>query len=272
MNEKENLEKYKLFLNMQSGISGDMFTAAVLDLFDTAKTNAIFKNLKNKWEEKIIEFFLTNFNQRLKINISKVNRKGFAASYINYEYEKNDAHSHRKVADIVKMIEKSKLSGYEKETALKIIDYLAEAEAKVHGKNKEEIHLHEAGSEDSVLDMVSAAVLHELLGKPKIYANYALLSSSGSVNFSHGEISLPAPAVLEILKGFPVRFVEAGGEITTPTGASILKGLNVEFHNMSKEYEIIETGCGAGSKEFLDRPNILRTTLLKEFEYETKIN
>lgn len=132
---------------------------------------------------------------------------------------------------------------------------VAKAEAKIHGTSIDKIHFHEVGAIDSIVDIVGACILIDLLCIDKIYSTKVPLGS-GFVQCAHGIIPVPAPAVTEILKDVPVKFNNVKGECTTPTGAAIIKTMCNEFVD-EMEFEIKQIGYGIGYKKF-EVPNILR--------------
>ena len=167
------------------------------------------------------------------------------------------AHSHRSWRDIDALIRGSRLPERAKLNALKVFRILGEAEAKVHGVGLEEIHFHEVGAVDSIVDICGAAVALELLGNPRVLAAPPPLGS-GTTRISHGVVPVPVPATLEVLRGVPVRF-EGRGELTTPTGAALLKA----FATVGPPPELVveRIGYGVGTKDFPDRANVLRASL-----------
>lgn len=181
----------------------------------------------------------------------------------NDHHEHNDAHHHhRTLADILKLIDESELDLSVKETAEKIFDRLADAEAKIHNKTKDEIHFHEVGAIDSIIDIVGASIGLHLLEIEESYASKISLGS-GFVKCAHGIMPVPAPATLELLKGVPVRQTSIGKELTTPTGAAIIATIVKQFGSMP-EMVIDAIGYGAGQRDLDERPNLLRVCIGKK--------
>lgn len=174
----------------------------------------------------------------------------------SHEHEHHHGRSMREIRDI---IEGSALGAKVKAGALAIFEKIAVAEAYLHHSTPDEVHFHEIGGLDSLLDIVGVAWCLDYLGVEAVYAS-ALPLSSGWVNCAHGKMPVPAPATLEILKGAPWTPTEVRGELVTPTGAGILAALAREFGN-APALRIEKIGLGAGKKEFADRPNILRVSL-----------
>ena len=172
--------------------------------------------------------------------------------------EQHGHHHHTHFREIRESIEKSSLSREVKTLAVSIFTEIAEAEGKVHGKPAEEVAFHEVGAVDSIIDIVGAAICIYALKPDKIIATPPELGS-GTVTCAHGTLAVPAPAVLEILKGIPVTLGNLPCETTTPTGAGILKaGVGQFVETLS--FTPIKTGYGLGSRD-LPIPNVLRVTL-----------
>jgi uncharacterized protein (TIGR00299 family) protein len=172
--------------------------------------------------------------------------------------DEDTGHAHRSLSDIAALIRAAPtLSARAKERALTVFQIIGEAEARIHHVPVESIHFHEVGAVDSIVDVCGAAVVLELLGDPLVLAAPPPLGS-GTVKTAHGSLPVPAPATLEILRDVPVRF-EGVGELTTPTGAAILKA----FARVGPppELTVSKIGYGVGTKDFPDRANVLRASL-----------
>ncbi len=167
------------------------------------------------------------------------------------------AHPHRNFADIRGMIMQSELNRNVRELALRIFGRVAAAEAKVHGKSIEEVHFHEVGAVDSIVDIVGCAILIDMLKADAIYAS-VLHEGHGYVKCQHGLLSVPVPATSEILAaaGAPLEQLDIEGELVTPTGAAIITELADAFGTMPK-MQIAGIGWGAGTRN-LPVPNVLR--------------
>jgi hypothetical protein len=179
-------------------------------------------------------------------------------SHDDHEHEHSHSHEeHRGWREIDALISNSRLSERAKANASKVFRLLGEAEAKVHGVSLEEIHFHEVGAVDSIIDICGAAVALELLGSPRVLCSPPPLGS-GTARISHGVVPVPVPATLELLRGVPVRF-EGLGELTTPTGAALLKA----FATVGRVPELVveRVGYGVGTKDWPDRANVLRASL-----------
>lgn len=170
------------------------------------------------------------------------------------------SHPHRNFADIRRMIGESSLSDGVKELSLRIFGRVAAAEAKVHGKSIDEVHFHEVGAVDSIIDIVGCAILIEMLRPQQIYAS-VVHEGHGYVRCQHGLLSVPVPATSEILAaaGAPLSQIDIDGELVTPTGAAIIAELAERFGTMP-EMKIKKIGWGAGTKN-LPVPNVLKVYL-----------
>lgn len=176
----------------------------------------------------------------------------------------HDEHEHhhpeaRTYASIKKMIESSSLEQEIKDHALSIFLRIAKAEAKVHGKSVEEVHFHEVGALDSIIDIVGAAVAVHTLGIERIEAS-PLIDGKGWIHCQHGRLPIPVPATIEILQGIPLTQEDVPHELITPTGAAILAEYCTRYGGM-EHFKPEKTGYGAGGRNLEDRPNVLRATL-----------
>jgi len=172
----------------------------------------------------------------------------------------SDQHHNRNINDIFKIISQSSLSDRVKENAKKIFMQLAHAEAKIHSMSIDDVHFHEVGALDAIVDIVGAAICLEKFGIKKVYSSPIKLGSGGFVDAAHGQLPLPAPAVAEILKGYPTVLTDVPFELTTPTGAAIVKTISSGV--LSNEQIIFEDiGYGAGSGEIKSIPNLLRVMI-----------
>jgi pyridinium-3,5-bisthiocarboxylic acid mononucleotide nickel chelatase len=202
-----------------------------------------------------------------EIRFETVNRSGISATYARIRVETE--HAHRHLGDIIQIIDNSRLSDTVKKRAAAIFSRLAEAEARVHNEPVEKIHFHEVGALDAIIDVVGAAVCFELLGIER-FACSALHVGSGTVEMAHGRFPVPPPAVVELLKGAPVYSTDIKGELVTPTGAAIISTVCTEFGSIPK-MKLETTGYGAGTREYVKFPNVLRV-LIGEDETTTTVN
>lgn len=225
-----------------SGVSGDMVVGALID------AGIDFEEFKRE----ILKLNLGNFD----VGVKKVLRSGISATKFDVIVERKE-HEHRHLSDIFEIIDKSDLSEFVKGTAKKIFHTLAQAEAKIHNVSIDEVHFHEVGAVDSIVDIVGTAICIEKLGIEKIYASRIPLGSGTSVNTEHGRIPVPTPATIEMLKNFPIVLTDVPFELTTPTGSAIIATL-AEYGLEKETIKVHSIGYGAGYYELPDQVNLLR--------------
>lgn len=233
-----------LYFDCFSGVSGDMALAALLDLGLP----------QEKLRQELGKLGLENYS----LEIFRGSRSGIAAVGLRVAVGPREE-PRRHFSDIRKIIETSSLKGGVKETSLAIFKRLAEAEAKIHGQSVEEVHFHEVGAVDSIVDIVGTAIGIDHFTPGKILSS-ELPMGRGFVQCQHGPLPLPAPATLEILKGYPVKNINIEGELVTPTGAAIVAELSSEAGSLPA-MTVGAIGYGMGKKDFPDRPNLLRLVL-----------
>ena len=168
-------------------------------------------------------------------------------------------HVHRKLEDILAIIESSSLPPAVKATSSAVFRKLAGAEARVHGIPVEEVHFHEVGAVDSIVDIVGACLGVHLLEAEEVWSAPVTVGT-GFVRVAHGKMPLPAPATLELLRGFPVRQQDSQAELTTPTGAALLTTLATGFGTLPP-LEVTTVGYGAGDDRGGPLPNALRVIM-----------
>lgn len=247
-----------LYLDCFSGISGDMTIGALID------AGLDFSFLLKELEK----LGLTGY--RLKCREAMAG----AVSATKFDVEIIKEQKSRSHGDIKKIITGSSLSDKVKKVSLDIFKCVAAAEAKIHNRSIEEVHFHEVGAIDSIIDIVGTAIGIKYLKIDRVYCSHIPLGS-GKIDTSHGKLPIPAPATLEILKDVPVYQGDFDFEVTTPTGAAIVKTLAVGFGKIP-DIEIKNTGYGAGTKNVsIDHkhhhhshglPNVLRVVLGGEVE------
>jgi hypothetical protein len=230
------------YLDCPSGISGDMTLAALVDAgADLAAIQAGIDSLGLP---------------SCRLVLSEVKKHGFRAAQIIVRHEAE--HVHRHLHHLTAMIDGASVSPRAKETATRIFQRLATAEAKVHGSTIEKVHFHEVGAVDSIADVLGAAIGFDLLGIERVVCS-PLPTGQGFVEIAHGRCAIPAPATAELLTGVPIAASDVVGELTTPTGAAIAATLAAEFGPLPA-MTIERIGYGAGQKDF-EHPNILRILL-----------
>lgn len=232
-----------LFLEPVGGIAGDMFLASALELGVDVKA----------LEEPLRSLGVPGW----KLSLSKAERHAITGTHLDVVLDEKEEHPHRGFRDIEAIVTKSALPPRAKEVALAIFKNLGEVEAKIHGTTLDAIHFHEVGGVDSIVDICGAALALHLLGWPEVFTTPPPLGS-GTIRIAHGTVPIPVPATLELLKDRPVRF-EGKGELTTPTGAAILK--TVATFSPPPELVVERVGYGVGTKDWPDRANVLRATL-----------
>ncbi len=188
------------------------------------------------------------------ISAEKVKRGPIFATHV--KVESSDGHHHRGLSLILGRIDKAGLAPRAAERARRIFTRLAEAEAKVHNMPVEEVHFHEVGAVDSIVDIVGAAVGFELLGIDE-FACSALDVGAGQVKTAHGLLPVPAPATVELLRGVPMYTSGIARELVTPTGAAIATTLSTCYAQIP-EMTLKAVGYGAGSADFAEKANVLR--------------
>lgn len=259
-------------LDCSSGIAGDMFLGACLDLGMPVEV----------LQDVVVRLGLPGIG----VETRKASRGGFVGTRFrvlengqpiegpdpeehhhhhhghehHHDHEHGHSHGHehghtRGLTEIREMILRSALSEAVKERALRLFQRLGEAEAKAHGMPVERVHFHEVGAIDSIVDLVGAAAAVEFLAPERLTCGPVNLGS-GRVRMAHGEVPIPAPATAELLRGVPV-FGGPGGELTTPTGAVILAEL-VDEHVELPAMILEGVGYGLGKKDLPTHPNALR--------------
>jgi len=225
------------------GAAGDMIVGACLD----AGADESFLR------EELAKLQLSEVD----LHIEKVTKNTISATSFHPQIKEHaHSHKHRRLTHIVELIHQAQLSETVKSQAIRIFERLAQAEAKVHNTSVDNIHFHEVGAADAIMDIVGACVALELLGVEKIYAS-ALAVGSGTVKCAHGVLPAPAPATAELIKGIPLRPSEAQVELLTPTGAAILTTLAEDFGSLPP-MTIERIGYGAGQRDLDNIPNVLR--------------
>ncbi|MBT6503591.1 MAG: nickel pincer cofactor biosynthesis protein LarC [Deltaproteobacteria bacterium] len=226
-----------LYFDCFSGISGDMTIGALLDLGIDQ------------------ESFLADLNSLAvdgyHLQISQKTTRGIAATDFDVIIESDPevhSHHHRNLQDILQIIENSSIDKAAKTLSRNIFETIAQAEAEVHNQNLDEVHFHEVGAIDSIVDIVGAALCISML-KPEVIMASPLHVGSGTVTCAHGVLPIPAPATLKILEKVPIYSTNVIGELVTPTGAAIIKNLASDFLSLPA-MTVEKTGYGAGKKDF----------------------
>lgn len=237
------------YFDCRSGISGDMTLGALTDLgADVAGIEHAIRSMGLP---------------ELSIHSREVKKCGFRALSIQIDHPPE--HAHRHLHHIAEMIDgASDIEDAAKQTAHRIFAQLAEAEAKVHGTTLEKVHFHEVGAIDSIADIVGVAVAMHQLNIETLVAS-PIPTGTGEITIAHGRVSVPAPATAELLRGIPIATCDIEAELTTPTGAAILKACAESFGSLPSMV-IDRVGYGAGSKDLEGQANVLRVLLGKPAE------
>lgn len=267
-----------LYLDVFSGLSGDMFIGALLDLgvdfrqleYGLAKLNLDGYRLEHRRAAKHgIE------GVKFDVHLAEAGASGHDHSHSHSHGPGEHAHSHshgpgdcdhahdgsRNFAQIKALIRASTLSDWVKDKSLAVFQRIAVAEGKIHGMPPEQVHFHEVGAVDSIVDIVGGCLALELLGRPRVLAS-AVVEGTGWVRCAHGRMPLPAPATLEILgaRGVAISQCEEPRELLTPTGAALLAEFAEGFGPMSG-LVAERVGYGVGTRDNDTRPNVVRAAL-----------
>ena len=299
------MSKKKLYLECYSGISGDMFVASLLDLGADLevleKSLKSLESIKDKFEIKtsrVVKSGLDalDFSVVLDVDNHDHDMEYLHSNDYKHDHEHHDhehshehnhdhnhchehnhdhnhghshGHSHEHVGliEIQHIINSSEITENAKKIANKIFDILADAEAKAHGKPKTEVHFHEVGAVDSIVDIVAAAVCIDNLGIEEVIIP-ALYEGVGTVRCQHGVLPVPVPAVLNIVNAENLTLSITGvqGEFVTPTGAAIAAAIRTD-KNLPERFRVVKTGIGAGKRNY-ERPSLLRSMIIEEEETE----
>lgn len=236
-----------LHLDCFSGISGNMFLGALLDLGVPAK---------------VVRAALASLElEGLRMRVTRPHRGAIHARHVSFSGAPRSP-VERRFRTIRRMLERSKLSEFVRGEALRVFERLAKAEARVHGTEPDEVHFHEVGAVDAIADIVGACAALEHLDVARVSASPVALGS-GSVETEHGRLPLPAPATLELLRGIPTYPAEVRWETVTPTGAALLASFVDTFGSMPPLAPLAQ-GFGAGEDRPGPLPNVLRGVLGRE--------
>jgi hypothetical protein len=241
-----------LYLDCFSGISGDMILGALLDL------GVPLEELRRALGSLTID--------RCEVVLDRVTRGGLAAAkFTVVEHRRDQAgapandHGHRTVAEITGLIDRSALSTGGRRKAAALFRRLAEVEASMHQVPVEQVHLHEVGALDSIVDIVGAVFAFEWLAPDRVVAS-PLNVGRGTVRMAHGVLPVPAPATAKLLEGVPIYSSGPEMEMVTPTGALLVTGYAREF-GVLPAMRLDRIGYGAGDRDPVGQPNVLRAML-----------
>lgn len=248
-----------LYFDAFSGVSGDMTVGALLALgLPLARLEQALATLAlGDYQLRVSERKVSGI-RACKFDVEIAPHAASAHGGGPHAHAGHD-HGHRSFREIRSMIAASGLAGTVQRRSLDVFQRLAEAEAKVHGVEADDVTFHELGAVDSIVDIVGTAVGFAELGVEAVYVS-ALPLGSGTVPSRHGVLPVPAPATVELLRGFPVRVGDGEGELVTPTGAAIVSAFAAPGEPLPA-LRVEAVGYGAGSRVLSDRPNLLRLLL-----------
>ena len=225
-----------------AGISGDMTLGALVS------AGVSFDELNTELQKLNVSGF--------ELQARHIERNGMVATKVDVLISEQP-HYHRHLKDIEELIEKSSLAPGIKERSKKIFREVAVAESTVHNTPLEKIHFHEVGAIDSLVDIIGVSICLEQLGIQAVYSSPVKVGNGGMVKSQHGALPVPTPATMEILKGYPILLTDIPYELTTPTGAAIIKALSTGVLT-SQQFQVSAIGYGAGEREIEQLPNLLR--------------
>ncbi|PXV89187.1 hypothetical protein C8E03_107164 [Lachnotalea glycerini] len=280
--------KSKLYLECCFGISGDMFVASLLDLgADEGAMADVLNSLPiNGFHTKISRVKKAGLDVcDFAVILDEVHENhDHDMEYLHGEEKdihkeqdkkhlnhiKSNIHVHRSLPEILDIIEKTSMTEHARQIAGKIFHILAKAESKAHGVELEQVHFHEVGAVDSIVDIVAAAVCIDNLGVKEVIVP-VLYEGTGFIRCQHGTLPVPVPAVSNIVAehGLKLHITENMGEFVTPTGAAIVAAIQTS-DQLPKEFVIKKIGIGAGKRNY-ERPSMLRALLIEEDTIEADI-
>lgn len=268
-----------LYLECNSGISGDMTVGALLDLgadrevlikaLDSLNVNGYHLHFGRAKKCGIDAF---DFQVHLEDEHDNMSGHSHDAEHSHDAGHSHDvghshSHPHRNLQDIYEIIDRLEAGDHVKNMAKRMFEIVAEAESKAHALPISQVHFHEVGAIDSIVDIISAAVCIDNLGVTEVVVS-PLSEGFGNVRCQHGVIPVPVPATVNIASqyGLKLRFTDTMGEMVTPTGAAIAAALNTRT-NLPETFRILKTGMGAGKKDF-KHANVLRAMILEVLREE----
>lgn len=231
------------YLDCSSGISGDMLLSALLDA-----------GLPVEWlRAELAKIPLSGY----EVEVRRVLRSGLAGAHV--EFRIPDEQPRRHLHQIEELLARSTLTENVKARAIRVFVRLAEVEGKLHAKPPGEVHFHEVGAVDAILDIVGVCLGLERLGIEELVSS-PLNVGGGRVEAAHGSLPVPAPATAELLRGIPIYSSGVGGEMVTPTGAALVVTLASSFGPLPA-MKVERIGYGAGTRDFPGHPNLARLFL-----------
>jgi len=254
-----------IYIDAYAGAAGDMIVAALFSLLASAVgTETVERKFKNELAKIPLDGYNIEFKADSRGGISGIAFSVKDEHHDNVLSEESQNHVHRKFHDIERIFVNSSLNSRIIRECIHAFAMLAEVEAKVHGTTIDEVHFHEVGAIDSIIDIAGAFILMDFLKWPRIISS-SINVGSGTVKCAHGIFPVPAPATIELVKGLPVYSMGESMERTTPTGALLIKRLASAFSSMPPG-RVVSVGYGIGKKESSDIPNALRVVLMESGE------
>ncbi|MCL2526660.1 MAG: DUF111 family protein, partial [Coriobacteriia bacterium] len=232
-------------LDCSSGVSGDKFLGALLDA--GAQTDGLDL-------EAVILNLIQHLDLDLNFDVNTTSTHGITAKTVKVSEANPPTRSWKDIKTLITSLPSSVLSDNARDAALLVFEHIAVVEARIHGTSIDDVHFHEIGAADSIIDILGVCVAMDALRIEKLYATPPALGS-GTVDTQHGTLPVPAPATAELLRGMPTAMSSAQGELTTPTGAALLKLASGFGPVPPMTPESI--GYGAGTRD-IGQPNICR--------------
>ena len=287
----------KLYIECNTGISGDMTVASLLDLgADEAKLRNVLEGLKEKVggfdiSIKKVEksgIMATDFDVILDVDNHDHDMEYLYGHEHHHDHEHHHGHEHhhdhdhghhhdhhhhghdhvhRSLGDVVEIINAAEMSDGARELAIKVFTIVAKAESAVHGRSLEEVHFHEVGAIDSIVDIIAAAVCYDDIVTSNAVTGTVitkLVDGTGTVRCQHGVLPVPVPAVLKIAEqtGVPLGIENRMGEYVTPTGAAFAAAVQTD-NRLPESFKVVKTGLGAGKRDHVV-PGIVRAILIED--------